>query len=110
MVKLEITKKIKIQLFWVGVLFLGMLYIAASRHVSLGMKYQQVFFNDTHICDVNGDINVKQIARAVRKELALASEDKLAIDYRVVAEEAQKPFVPLVTEMELETILKHFSE
>ena len=48
MVKLEITKKTIMRLVVVVLLFLGMLYIAASRHISLGMEYQQVLFNDTH--------------------------------------------------------------
>lgn len=106
MVKLEITTKIKIRLACVGVLFLGMLYIAASQHVSLGMTYQQVMFNDAYICDVTGDVDVEALAREVRKEIAQASEDRLAMDYRVSAAEAQEPFVPLMSENELEELLK----
>jgi len=105
MVKLEITKKIKLRLLWVGVLFLGMLYMAASQHVSLGIPYQQVLFNDVHICDVSGRIDVEQMAKNVRKEIALAHADKLAIDYRVETVRAKKLFVPLLTEPELEKVL-----
>ena len=106
MVKLEITTKIKNRLICVGVLFLGMLYIAASQHVSLGMTYQQVMFNDTHVCDVNGEVDVEALAKRVRKELALASTDKLAIDYRISSSKARKPFVPLMNGKELEAMLK----
>lgn len=106
MVKLEITTKMKIRLACVAILFLGMLYIAASQHVSLGMAYQKVVFNDTYICDVNGDVNVEALAKEVRKELALASEERLAIDYRISTVKARKPFVSLVSEQELEALLK----
>ncbi len=106
MVNLEITTTIKKRLACVGVVFLGMLYIAASQQISLGMPYQQVFFNDTHICDVNAGIDVEEIAKAVRKELAVSSEDRLAIDYRVSTAKAYKPFTLLTTEQELETVLQ----
>lgn len=106
MVKLEITKKIIMRLFWVVVLFLGMLYIAASRHISLGMPYQKILFNDKHICSVAGDIDVRQIEKEVRRELALASEDKLPIDYRMEINQVQEFFEPLMTENELEAVLR----
>ncbi|MBR5127115.1 MAG: M23 family metallopeptidase [Roseburia sp.] len=106
MVKLEMTKKIKKRLAGVGILFLGMLYIAASEHVSLGMPYQQVMFNDMHICDVAASTDVVQMAREVRKEMALESEEILAIDYRIAVVEAQKPFVTLMTKDEMENVLK----
>ncbi len=106
MVKLEITTKIKIRFFCVCVFFFCMLYIAASQHVSLGMTYQQVCFNDVYICDVNGNVDVETLAREVRKEIAQEREDRLAIDYRVSVEKVQKPFVPLVSETELEEMLK----
>lgn len=106
MVKLEITKKIKIQMMVVGFLFLGILYIAASQHVSLGMPYQQVMFNDTHICNVSDRIDVHQAVREARKELSLNSTDALAIDYRIDTVEKQELFTPLMTEGELEVVLK----
>lgn len=108
MVKLEITKKIIMRLFWVTVLFLGMLYIATSQHISLGMSYQKVLFNENHICNVASDIDVKQIEKEVRRELALASEDKLPIDYRMEINQAQDLFEPLITEDELEGVLKEY--
>lgn len=106
MVKLEITKKIKIRLACVGALFLGMLYVAASEHVSLFMPYQQVMFNDVHICNVSENVDVEEIAKEVRKELAQAAEDKLVIDYRISITSAQRPFVSLTQEVELEEVLK----
>ncbi|MBQ8278765.1 MAG: peptidoglycan DD-metalloendopeptidase family protein [Roseburia sp.] len=106
MVKLEITTKMKIRVACVGLLFLGMLYIAASQYRSLGQGYQQVWFNDEHICDVGNYIDAKEVAKEVRKELALASEDKLAIDYRITTTAAEELFVPLATEAELEDILR----
>lgn len=106
MVKLEITTKIKVRLACVGIMFLGMLYIAASQHISLGMTYQQVVFNNEYICNVNNDINVEALARKVRREMAQMSEDRLAIDYRVSATEARKLFVPLLSGEELEKRLK----
>lgn len=106
MVKLEITTKMKIRAVCVTMFFLGMLYIAASQHVSLGQRYQQVFFNDIHVCDVNYDIDVKEVAREARRELALASEDKLAIDYRVSTSATSTPFVFLTSKSELQNIFK----
>jgi len=106
MVKLEITTKIKIRLACVGILFLGMLYIAASQHISLGLPYQQVTFNDTFICNVSAGVDVKAMVKEVRKELALSTEDKLPIDYRISTTEASKPFEPITTGTELENILR----
>ena len=106
MVKLEITTKIKKQLIGVGVVFLGMLYAAASEHVSLGIPYQQVLFNDVNICAVNSSIDVEQMAKEIRKELAVSSEDKLAIDYRISTEKENKFFTSLMTEQELEEVLR----
>ena len=106
MVKLEITKKIIMRIFCVAVLFLGMLYIAASEHISLGMPYQTILFNDKQIGNVAETIDVRQIEKEVRRELALTSEDKLPIDYRMEVKQAQDLFEPLITENELEEILK----
>lgn len=106
MVKLEITTKMKIRIACVGLLLLGMLYIAASQYMNLGQGYQQVMFNDVHVCDVSNRIDAKEVAKKVRKELALASEDKLAIDYRITTVAAEELFVSLATEAELEEILK----
>ena len=106
MVKLEITTKMKLRVACVAVLFLGMLYIAASHHVSLGMPYQRVLFNDEYFCDVHESVDVEALAKEVRKELAAAHEDRLAIDYRITTVEMQKPFVSLVSGAELEEMLK----
>lgn len=106
MVKLEITTKIKVCLLCVTVFFLGLLYIALSQHISLGMTYQQVKFNDVYICDVNSNVNVESLAREVRKEIAQEREERLAIDYRVSVVNEKKPFVSLSSERELEEILK----
>ena len=106
MVKLEITTRMKLRIACVLALFLGMLYIAASHHVSLGMPYKRVSFNGEYLCDVHESVDVEVLAKDVRKEIALAHEDRLAIDYRISAETAQKPFVPLMSEEELEELLK----
>ena len=106
MVKLEITTKVKIRLACVGALFLGMLYIAASQHVNLGMGYQQVMFNDTHLCNVTNDVRVESLARDVRKEISAASEEKIALDYRVSAVASDDLFVSLISEEELAELLK----
>lgn len=106
MVKLEITKKIKVWIFGVAVLFLGMLYPAASRYISLGMPYQKISFNDEYICNAAGSVDVRQIEKKIRRELALASEDKLLIDYRVKINREQRFFESLMREEELEEVLK----
>jgi len=106
MVKLEITRKMKLRAACVTVMFLGMLYIAASHHVSLGMPYQRVSFNDEYFCDVHESVDVEALAKEVRKEIAVAHEDRLAIDYRITTEEMRKPFVSLVSGTELEEMLK----
>ena len=89
-----------------GALFLGMLYVAASGQVSLGMPYQQVYFNDIHICDVNSSMDVKEIAKEVRKELAVSNENRLAIDYRISTEKSSKLFTSLLREPELTEVLR----
>ena len=111
MVKLEITKEIKKKLVGVVIFFLGMLYIAASQHISLGMKYQQVLFNGEYLCAVSSGIDVEETARMVRKELSLESEERLAIDYRISTVSAGKPFVGLLTEKAFtEELRKHLIE
>ena len=106
MVKVKITTKMKIRAACVITLFLGMLYVAASQHMSLGQAYKQVYFNDVHLCDVNYNIAVEELVRETRRELSQASEDKLAIDYRVEVIETKKPFVTLASKEELQGILK----
>ena len=106
MVKLEITTKMKIRVACLVILILGMLYVAASQHISLGQSYQQVFFNEVHVCDVSNDIDVEEVAREVRRTLAIKSEDKLAIDYRIAVTESSEPFVALMEKSELQAILE----
>lgn len=105
MVKIEVTAKIKVRLFCIGIWFLGMLYTASAQHVSLGQRYQQVFFNDMFVCSINQNIDIEQTEKKVRRNLAAESTDKLVIDYTIAAEEAGRPFVSLATQKEFEDIL-----
>ena len=49
---------------------------------------------------------VNELAKEVRKELAVSSENRLAIDYRISTETGLKPFQSLLTEPELEEVLR----
>ncbi len=106
MIKLELTNKMKVQLACVCGLFFIMLYIAVSQHISLGQRYQKVIVNDTVICSVNGNIDLKELEQQIRRELAAEYEDKLAIDCEITSIEERKPFVSLAWEGECKRILK----
>ena len=45
MQKIELTKKVIIELFVIAGLFLVLLFFAVSQKVTIGQKYQQVYFN-----------------------------------------------------------------
>ena len=107
MVKLEITKEIEKRIACLSVLILGMLYIVASQHVSLGMKYQRVLFNGEYLCSVNGFIDVEETAKQMRKELSMMNDERLAIDYRIAVEDTRRPFELLLTEEEFEQEITH---
>ena len=52
MQKIELTKKVIIELFVIAGLFLVLLFFAISQKVTIGQKYQQVYFNGAWIMNI----------------------------------------------------------
>ena len=96
--------KIKVQIISVGILLLGMIYIALSQHISLGQRYQKVFFNGDFVCNISQNIDAKQVEKEVRRSLAAENTDKLAMDYEMKTEEAREPFEMLSSQDELQEL------
>ena len=97
--------KIKVQIISVGILLLGMIYIALSQHISLGQRYQKVFFNGDFVCNISQNIDAKQVEKEVRRSLAAENTDKLAMDYEMKTEEAREPFEMLSHRMSCKSFL-----
>ncbi len=105
MVKIELTTKIKARMMVVGIFLVGMLYIAVSQHISLGQSYQNVYFNDILIGNTNYNIDVDNMERQVRRELATESEARICVAYEITTKPARTPFVSLVSEAEIKELL-----
>lgn len=93
--------KIKVQIISVTMLLLGMIYIALAQHVSLGQRYQKVYFNGDFICNINQNIDTELAEKETRRSLAAENADKLAMDYEIKTEEARELFVTLSSQEEL---------
>lgn len=106
MVKFEITTKMKFRLAFVGALLLVLLYGAVSQHISLGQRYQNVYFNDTLVCSIDEKIDVNATTKQLRRILAQESMDKLAMDYRLRTEVANDFFVEIASKSEFEQLFK----
>ena len=105
MVKHKITTKIKMRLAFIGVLFLILLYGAVSQQISLGQRYQNVYFNDTFVCSVDKKMNVEVISKELRRMLATEAADKLAMEYRLYTETSAELFVRQTSETEFRQLL-----
>jgi hypothetical protein len=62
MQKIELTKKVIIELFVIAGLFLVLLFFAVSQKVTIGQKYQQASFN------------ASSVIKGVNQSLALLEE------------------------------------
>ena len=58
MQKIELTKKVIIELFVIAGLFLVLLFFAVSQKVTIGQKYQQVYFNGELVGNIAGHVSV----------------------------------------------------
>ena len=58
MQKIELTKKVIIELFVIAGLFLVLLFFAVSQKVTIGQKYQQVYFNGELVGNTAGHVSV----------------------------------------------------
>ena len=57
MQKIELTKKVIIELFVIAGLFLVLLFFAVSQKVTIGQKYQQVYFNGELVGNTAGHVS-----------------------------------------------------
>lgn len=106
MQKIRVTPKLAGQLVAVTILFLFVLIISISEQVSIGQKFQKVYFNGTEIGCVNTGVDVKQSLQQMRRELASESEQNLCMDYELSVEISNQWFTNLLSEEELQEVLK----
>ena len=98
MQKIELTKKVIIELFVIAGLFLVLLFFAVSQKVTIGQKYQQVYFNGELVGNTAGHVSVDDAVHEVRRELAAESDEPLCMDYEYSSSKANDWFTPLMTE------------
>ena len=106
MQKIELTKKVIIELFVIAGLFLVLLFFAVSQKVAIGQKYQQVYFNGELVGNIAGHVSVDDAVHEVRRELAAESDEPLCMDYEYSSSKANDWFTPLMTEDALKEALK----
>ena len=106
MQKIELTKKVIIELFVIAGLFLVLLFFAVSQKVTIGQKYQQVYFNGELVGNIAGHVSVDEAVHEVRRELAAESDEPLCMDYEYSSSKANDWFTPLMTEDALKEALK----
>ena len=106
MQKIELTKKVIIELFVIAGLFLVLLFFAVSQKVTIGQKYQQVYFNGELVGNIAGHVSVDDAVHEVRRELAAESDEPLCMDYEYSSSKANDWFTPLMTEDALKEALK----
>ena len=106
MQKIELTKKVIIELFVIAGLFLVLLFFAVSQKVAIGQKYQQVYFNGELVGNVANHVSVDDAVHDVRRELAAESDEPLCMDYEYSSSKANDWFTPLMTEDALKEALK----
>ena len=106
MQKIELTKKVIIELFVIAGLFLVLLFFAVSQKVTIGQKYQQVYFNGELVGNTAGHVSVDDAVHEVRRELAAESDEPLCMDYEYSSSKANDWFTPLMTEDALKEALK----
>ena len=88
MQKIELTKKVIIELFVIAGLFLVLLFFAVSQKVTIGQKYQQVYFNGELVGNIAGHVSVDDAVHEVRRELAAESDEPLCMDYEYSSSKA----------------------
>ena len=106
MQKIELTKKVIIELFVIAGLFLVLLFFAVSQKVTIGQKYQQVYFNGELVGNIAGHVSVDDAVHEVRRELAAESDEPLCMDYEYSSSKANHWFTSLMTEDALKEALK----
>ena len=106
MQKIELTKKVIIELFVIAGLFLVLLFFAVSQKVTIGQKYQQVYFNGELVGNIASHVSVDDAVHEVRRELAAESDEPLCMDYEYSSSKANDWFTPLMTEDALKEALK----
>ena len=98
MQKIKLTKKVIIELLVIAGLFLVLLFFAVSQKITIGQKYQQVYFNGELIGNVAVHVDVDKAVHEVRRELAAESADPVCMDYEYSSSKANDWFPPLFTE------------
>lgn len=104
--EVKLTKKKRIQLVAVALLFLGVLFFCVSQKISLGQKFYRVYINGVEIGCVNKDVDVKQLVQQTRRELASECEYNLCMDYELSVEESSQLFTSLFMKDEMQQVLR----
>lgn len=89
-----------------GILLLVLAGTSASQEVSIGQPYQSVRIDGQLVGYTSGNVDVKGIICAARRELASETDEKLCMDFDWNADTERKPFVGLLRETELKEAVK----
>lgn len=89
-----------------GILLLVLAGASVSQEVSIGQPYQSVRIDGQLVGYTSGNVEVKGIICAARRELASETDEKLCMDFDWNADTERKPFVGLLRETELKEAVK----
>lgn len=106
MQKIKLTPRLIIRISMIAAFFLFLLLVSISQKISIGQKFERVFFNGTEIGCVNTGTDIQQLLLETRRELALEHEQQLCMDYEFSTESAKQWFTKLITAKELKGVLK----
>ena len=104
--KIELTKKGDHRTICDSGFIFGFTVFAVSQKVTIGQKYQQVYFNGELVGNIAGHVSVDDAVHEVRRELAAESDEPLCMDYEYSSSKANDWFTPLMTEDALKEALK----
>lgn len=90
----------------IGGLFLFLLFSALSQKITIGQKYQQVFYNGELIGNIEKNMDADRLMHEVRRELAAESENPVCMDYEYSVSTGSDWFTPLMEKQELKDALK----
>ena len=90
----------------IGGLFLFLLFSALSQKITIGQKYQQVFYNGELVGNIEKNMNADRLMHEVRRELAAESENPVCMDYEYSVSTGSDWFTPLMEKQELKDALK----
>lgn len=104
--KIKLTQKVIVQLCVIAGLFFMLLFFAISQKISLGQKYQKIYFNGELIGNTAIEVSAEDVIHEVRRELSAGSNEPLCMKYEYSTSDATDWFKPLMTEDALKDALR----